>query len=78
MGGNNSCNHFFGTYEIEGNRLSLQPLGESSMLCHEALMHHADLVNKTLPLVVTAKMDQGKLILLDETGKEALVLSKNS
>jgi heat shock protein HslJ len=33
VNGNSSCNNFFGTFEIQGNKLNFGPLGSTKMAC---------------------------------------------
>jgi heat shock protein HslJ len=37
VAGNGSCNRFFGTVSIDGNAMSIRPLGTTRMACTEAV-----------------------------------------
>ncbi|WP_158523530.1 META domain-containing protein [Candidatus Enterovibrio escicola] len=76
--GNNSCNNFFGKYSVEGNKVKLihASVGSTKMMCIEALMRQANLVENVILLVTTAEIKAGRLNLFDYEGKSLLILSR--
>lgn len=74
--GNNSCNNFFGQYSLKGDQVGLIPGGSTRMMCPENQMRQADLIDKSMLLVTTAKVNTNKLELLDNAGKSVFTLKK--
>ncbi len=75
LSGNNSCNQFFGEYQLSGSKLSLSPSGNSMKACVDALMDQERRVKETMPLVTDAKLSKGKLQLKNAEGDILFVLS---
>ena len=76
IAGNNSCNNFFGSYTVEGDKVKLMPAGSTKMMCPKPLMKQAGLIDKAMPLVATAEMKMNNLEFLDSAGKLIFVLNK--
>jgi len=76
LSGNNSCNEFFGQYQLEGSRLTLSPAGHTMKACVDALMHQEQRVMQAMEQITLAQESKGKLVLKDDNGKIQLVLSK--
>lgn len=76
LSGNNSCNEFFGQYQLEGSRLTLSPAGHTMKACVDALMHQEQRVMQAMKQITLAQESKGKLVLKDDNGKIQLVLSK--
>ncbi|MCG9695714.1 META domain-containing protein [Shewanella sp. Isolate11] len=76
LSGNNSCNQFFGQYQLNGEQLSLSPTGNTMKACVDALMDQEQRVMQAMPLVNQATLAKGKLLLKDTKGKTLLVLSQ--
>lgn len=74
--GNNSCNNFFGSFELQGHQLLLPPAGTTRKACVDALMDQEARVADALPKVRKLAEDQGKLRLLDSEGQVLLILSR--
>ena len=74
--GNNSCNNFFGTYTQQGNKLTLNPGGNTMKACVEALMAQEQLVTQAMPMVKTTAMKAGRLELSGDQGQVMLILTK--
>lgn len=70
IGGNDGCNSFGGSYTTEGNKFSVgNDLMSTLMACEEPIMQQAGEFTQALIAADTFKIDDGKLILLDESGK---------
>ncbi len=76
VSGNNSCNNFFGQYSVEGDKVKLMPKGSTMMMCPNSIMRQADLIDKTMPLVVTAEMKEEQLEFFGSAGNSLFVLKK--
>ncbi|CAM3947897.1 META domain-containing protein [Shewanella aquimarina] len=76
LSGNNSCNQFFGKYQLDGQALSLSPAGSTMKACVDALMQQEHTVMQAMSEVTQAELAKGKLLLKDADGKTQLVLSK--
>ncbi|QYK04414.1 META domain-containing protein [Shewanella zhangzhouensis] len=74
--GNNSCNNFFGSFELQGNQLLLTPSGTTRKACVDALMDQEARVADALPRVRKLDEAEGKLRLFDSEGKVLLILSR--
>jgi heat shock protein HslJ len=70
------CNRFFGGYSQSGERLSFSAIGATRMACPGKAMEveqdFFDMLNK----VAAARLEGGKLRLLDVSGKQISALSK--
>ncbi|MGI3004096.1 META domain-containing protein [Shewanella carassii] len=75
LSGNNSCNNFFGTYSLEGQKLKLVPAGSTMKACVDALMAQEQLVMQVLPQVVKGEIQDGKLLLLGSDERVLMQLS---
>jgi len=71
VSGNASCNNYFGSYTLEGDSLSLGPLGSTLMACENMEQETAYL--KALSEVRAVQIADGQLILTDEYGNARLV-----
>ncbi|MFT5235108.1 MAG: heat shock protein HslJ [Shewanella sp.] len=76
LSGNNSCNNFFGTYSINGDKLELTSAGNTMKACIDALMDQEQRFIAAMPEVAQANMSNGKLILKDTKGNTQFILSK--
>ncbi len=76
LSGNNSCNQFFGEYQLTGNQLIFYPRGNSMKACVDALMEQEQRVKKTMPQVTHAKLEKGLLLLTNSEGETLFVLSQ--
>lgn len=73
FGGNASCNRYFGSYERDGRRLSLQNVGATKKMCVvEALMEQESRFLAALPRVASYDVREGVLFLLDEQGETVI------
>lgn len=76
LSGNNSCNQFFGQYQLNGQQLKLLPAGNTMKACVDALMDQEQRVMQAMAQVTQANEAKGKLLLKDIDGNTQLVLSK--
>ncbi|MCH1929662.1 META domain-containing protein [Shewanella sp. A25] len=75
LAGNNSCNQIFGQYQQQGEQLTLTTGGTTRRACVNALMMQENKVMKALPQVTKAKLDGGRLSLLNADNTTVLLLS---
>ncbi|WP_281213107.1 META domain-containing protein [Shewanella insulae] len=76
LSGNNSCNQFFGKYQLDGRALFLSPAGSTMKACVDALMQQERSIMQAMSEVTQARLVKGKLQLKDADGETQLVLSK--
>ncbi|MFV7771812.1 META domain-containing protein [Shewanella marisflavi] len=76
LSGNNSCNQFFGQYQLDGRSLTLSPAGNTMKACVDALMQQEQKVMQSMSMVTQGTLTKGKLLLSDADGNTVLVLSK--
>lgn len=74
VGGNGSCNSFFGTYLSEDNTLTITGLGYTEMGC-VGLLEQEIAYFAALESAKTYKIEDGKLLLIDAAGNTVLVFS---
>lgn len=71
--GHSGCNAFFGSYQLEGDRIEIGPLGATRMACEGAVMDRETTFLDGLAAAATFERDGARLTLGDESGA-ALVL----
>jgi heat shock protein HslJ len=76
LSGNNSCNQFFGQYQLNGQQLKLLPAGNTMKACVDALMDQEQRVMQAMKQITQASEAKGKLLLKDIDGNTQLILSK--
>ena len=69
VGGSSGCNRFTGTYNQEGNELTLGPLASTRMACPPEVMEREQEFHAMLGNVRYAEASHLKLILKDGNGK---------
>ena len=74
VAGNASCNNFFGSYTLDGNKLSFGSLGSTQMFC-DGLMEQESAYLAALESTTGYRTEEGKLLLVDESGNTVLVFS---
>lgn len=69
-----SCNNYFGTYELNGNELSVGPLGMTEMYCAEpaGVMEQEGQYLNLLQQVKTFHIEEERLVMADENGEPVL------
>ncbi|MCP4196097.1 MAG: META domain-containing protein [Proteobacteria bacterium] len=75
MGGNDGCNNYFGTYQIEGDRLTLTAGGSTMMACPPAIMDQAGAYQTNLTDVTTYEILGSQLLMANEAGDVALAFA---
>jgi len=68
-GGKGGCNRFFATITVSGDALAFSQIGSTFMACANAAMERERAYFDALGRVATYRLDAGKLILSDETGR---------
>ena len=68
------CNRYFGAASVDGDKLSIGPVGSTEMFCvdPEGVMDQETSYLKSLAVVAGYRFEAGKLILLDQTGQPVL------
>lgn len=72
IGGNSGCNLFNGSYQVDGDKLSLGGLISTRMACPENIMNMEQKYLDTLQKVRYYQRDEQQLLLLDENKNELL------
>lgn len=76
VSGSASCNHYFGSYKIKGDQITVEGLGWTEMACMdpEGIMEQESTIMAMLSTTVSYKIEGGRLHLQLE-GSEELVFS---
>ena len=77
LGGNASCNNFFGSFTAEGNKVTFSGFGSTQMYCAEpaGLMDQEAAYLAALESAKTYRIEDGKLLIIDDAGATVLVFS---
>lgn len=79
LSGSDGCNHFGGSYTLDGNSFSVgDDLMSTLMACEGPIMERADEFNKALQTSAKYQLTDNKLQLLDENGKILAVFEAQS
>jgi heat shock protein HslJ len=76
IGGNATCNRFFGAYSLIGDRLTIQPGGSTLMACPEEFMVQEQEFLAALGQVASYVMTADQLQLLDRDGNIRLTFDQ--
>jgi heat shock protein HslJ len=78
LGGNASCNRYFGQYALDGNQLKIdERMGATKMMCGEqVLMQQEDKLFSILPRAATVVIENDLLIIRDNDGQIVLQASR--
>ena len=76
--GSGGCNRFAGGYELEGERLSFQPLASTRMACGPKVMQAESDYFVALGRTAGLALADADLVLYDEAGAELLRFSRAS
>jgi heat shock protein HslJ len=71
--GNAACNNYFTSYEIEGQKLILGPVGSTMMMCSEPQMTVEGAFLSALAEVAGYQIEENELILTNDAGEMVLV-----
>lgn len=77
VSGSGGCNRYFSKASIAGTSISFAEIGSTYMQCPPALMNQERKFLATLGQARSYKIDTGKLVLLDEDGKEIAKLAQS-
>ncbi|MFV1857991.1 MAG: META domain-containing protein, partial [Anaerolineales bacterium] len=69
LSGTSGCNRFFGPYEVDGNSISIGPLGATLMACPEPLMEQEFGFTSSLQSATTYEISGDTLTLSDAEGE---------
>jgi heat shock protein HslJ len=77
VSGNTGCNQYFASYTVAGSSVTIGGIGSTKMYCSfpEGVMEQEALFFRLLSQVATWSLDDGKLVLRDESGREILVFA---
>lgn len=73
LAGHGGCNGFFGSYELQGGKIAIGPLGATQMACEQAVMDREARFLSALGAVATFERDGTSLTLRDENGTPLVV-----
>ena len=77
--GNDGCNHFGGSFTIDGNKLSIgDDLMSTLMACEGPIMQQAGEVTQALRETQSFKVENDQLILMDESNNKVAVFQLQS
>ncbi|GLP97269.1 META domain-containing protein [Paraferrimonas sedimenticola] len=76
LSGNTSCNQFFGSYQQQGESLTISPAGTTMKACVDALMEQEQRTMQALSKVTQARMNKGRLEFLDQASGVVMILTK--
>lgn len=78
ISGSDGCNSYFGDYQLDGSKLTIQPLGSTMMACPELVTVQAEAVTAGLAATSTFATEGRRLILKDASGKAILTFQAQS
>jgi heat shock protein HslJ len=74
LGGTAGCNHYFGSYSLDENRISIGGIGSTLMYCGDpGVMEQESLYLSILGEAASVRIDGDKLTLFDAAGAECLI-----
>jgi heat shock protein HslJ len=77
VSGSASCNHYFGSYQIKGDQITMEGLGWTEMACMdpEGIMEQEQAIMSLLSSAISYGIEGGKLHLQIESGEELIFSS---
>lgn len=77
VSGSASCNHYFGSYKLKGNQITVEGLGWTEMACMnpEGIMEQESAIMSMLSQAASYSIEGGKLHIQIEGGEELVFLS---
>jgi len=72
VSGRGACNTYFGTAAIDGNSIKVGPLGSTFMACAPAIMDQEQKLFAALGKAASFRIEDGKLYLADNEGRDIL------
>lgn len=76
--GESGCNSFSGGYELSGDSLTFGPLASTMMACEQPQSDVEAAVLAGLEATATFRVEEGRLVLLDEAGSQLLVYEESA
>lgn len=70
--GNGGCNHYFGNYSIDEQKISIGGLGRTMMACEQTIMQAEDRFLKLLENAATIKNEDAKITIITSDGATLL------
>ncbi|TLU61351.1 META domain-containing protein [Thalassotalea litorea] len=78
IGGNSGCNIFNGSYQLDGEKITLGPLISTRMACQQSIMQTEQTYLAALQSVRFYQRQDNRLILLDQHRKPVLTFNQKS
>jgi len=77
VAGKAGCNRYFGQVTVDGNKLSIGPVGSTEMYCAEpeGVMDQETAFLRTLESVAAFRLENGELTFLDSAGQSLMTFS---
>jgi len=76
LNGNASCNRFFANYQLAAGQLTVDSIGSTKMLCHQALNEQETRFLTALPGVHNVSIEHGILSLTNAAGEQVLRMAR--
>ena len=73
LAGNATCNGIIGSYESDGKKLSIKPVGTTMMACPDALMKQERKLLDLLPTIRSYRIDDTGALVLMTTDNETII-----
>lgn len=80
ISGSASCNHYFGSYRVQGDQFSVEGLGWTEMACMdpEGIMEQEQTIMSLLSTAISFNIEGEKLFLQVESGEELIFSALDS
>lgn len=77
ISGTGGCNRYMGSMVIEGDKITVKPVGGTMMACPPPMMQQDDKFHKALNSVTSWKINKDRLVLIDSKKREVLRLKRS-
>lgn len=77
ISGTGGCNRYMGSMVIEGEKITVKPVGGTMMACPPPMMQQDDKFHKALSAVTRWKINNDRLVLIDSKNREVLRLKRS-
>jgi heat shock protein HslJ len=74
ISGSAGCNSYFGSYSLDGEKITFSQIGSTMMYCEEAMEQETAFLN-ALQAAAGYRVDDGKLELVDSGGKTLITMA---
>ncbi len=76
VGGSAGCNRYFASYQVDGDSLTIQPIGSTMMACEPPVMEQESAYLAALANAAAFQIDSGELRIADAGGQVILTYSE--